>query len=261
MKRKLRIFALLGLLLLVVPIARGLVRPPAAIAERRYEGEWEQKVREQFAQIREGDYELVFIGDSITEQWNTEGQPIWEYYYGDRDALNLGIGGDRTENVLWRIDHADLDALAPKVAVVLIGTNNYKVSDAYGISEGTLTIVDRLENLWPDAQILVLGILPAGRHPNPHREVMDEANERTADLIQGRNVHFLNINERFYKHDGWVWAGLQTDDLHLSQDGYRAWAEAMEPTLARLLGDAEKKPLRSAEGGRMASTASSPRSS
>lgn len=240
MKRKLRIFTLLGLLIAIVPIARGLVRPPAAIAERRYEAEWEALVEKQFAEVRRGGHELVFIGDSITEYWDHDGREVWDAYYGDRNALNFGVGGDRTENVLWRIDHAELDRLSPKVAVVLIGTNNYKVSDAYGISEGTLAIVQRLGKLWPDTQILVVGILPAGLWPNPRRTVMDDANRRTAAILHGPNVHFLNVNDTFIYRNGLVTPELMIDSLHLSTEGYKAWAEAMEPTLARLLGDAPK---------------------
>ncbi len=240
MVHKLRIFVLLGLLVAIVPIARGLVRPPAAIAEPRYEAEWETVVASQFEEIGKGGYELVFIGDSIMEQWSHQGREVWEAYYGDREALNLGVGGDRTENVLWRIDHAGLDRISPKVAVLLIGTNNYQVSDAYGIGEGTLTIVQRLEKVWPQAQILVVGILPSGEWPNPHRDVMEAANHRTKSLIHGRNVHYLDVRHALVKRHGRTRADTMIDFLHLAPKGYEAWAKAMETTLARLLGDAPK---------------------
>lgn len=259
MRRKFRTFILLGLLFLIVPIARGLVRPPAAVAERRYESEWEAKVQDQLTEVRKGGHELVFIGDSITEFWNREGQPVWEQYYGDRNALNLGVGADRTENVLWRLDHGELDRLSPKVAVVMIGTNNYAVSEAYDISEATLTIVDRLEKIWPNTEILVVGILPAGYQANPHRAKMDLANQRTERLLKHRRAHYLNVNEHFMEEGAWTRRALLADTLHYSEKGYRVWAEAMEPTLARLLGDAPKERLQS-EPGLLAATASSPRS-
>lgn len=259
MKRKFRIFALLGLLFLVVPIARGLVRPPAAVAERRYEANWEARVQDQLAEVRKGGHELVFIGDSITEFWNREGQPVWDEYYGDRKALNLGVGGDRTENVIWRIDHGELDRLSPKVAVLMIGTNNYDLSDAYGISEATLTIVDRLEKIWPNTEFLVVGILPAGYRTNPHRAKMDLANERTERLLKRRRAHYLNVNKAFMEEGTRTRRDLLVDTLHYSEKGYQVWAEAMEPTLARLLGDSPKERVPS-ESGLLASTASSPRS-
>lgn len=242
MKRKIRVFTLLGLLVLVVPIARGLVRPPSAVAEPRDQTEWEELVARQAEEIGQGDYELVFLGDSITEYWSSEGREVWNAFYGDRNALNLGIGGDRTENLLWRIDNGGLERLSPKVAVLMIGVNNYGVSDGYDISEGTAAAVSRLRKVWPDAQILVVGILPYGWYPNWVRDRMDDANRRTARLEDGRNVHYLNINEGFLNRKGHLLREMMVDHVHLSARGYAYWAEAMEPTLAQLLGDAEQHP-------------------
>lgn len=256
MKRKIRVFVLLGLLVTIVPIARGLVRPPAAIAERRYEKEWEEQVARQFDEVRKGGYELVFLGDSITEYWANEGREVWNAYYGDRNALNFGIGGDRTENLLWRIDNGGLDQISPKVAVLMIGVNNYGVSDSYDISEGTAAAVRRLERMWPEAQILIVGILPYGSEPNWVREKMNKANLRTARLDNGRNVHYLNIGEGFLDESRRLHPEMMIDHVHLSAEGYAYWAEAMESTLARLLGDArhhegdlELKPVAAAASG------------
>lgn len=260
MKRKLRIFVLLGLLVMTVPFARGLVRPPAAVAERRYENDWEMKVEAQLAAVREGDYDLVFIGDSLTEYWGHEGKQVWDHYYGDRNALNLGVGGDRTENVLWRIDNGELDRLSPKVAVLMIGTNNYAVSEANEISDATLTILDRLEKIWPETEILVVGILPVDLRMNPHRAKMDRVNERTERLLRRRDAHFLNINKNFMQWRHNVRPEYLVDWVHLTEAGYQVWAESMEPTLAGLLGDVPKERLQS-DPGLLASTASSPQPS
>lgn len=244
-KRKFRVLVLLASLITIVPIARGLVEPSSVIPQPRYENDWEHQVAQQFEAVTAEDYELVFVGDSITEYWGREGQDVWNEYFGNRNALNFGIGGDRTENVLWRIDHAQLDQLSPKVAVVMIGVNNYDVNDAYEISEGTRTIVDRLSDLWPDAQILVMGILPAGwRAPNELRDTMAAASARVERTVPGGNVHYLNINERFLDAEGYLLPGLLIDAFHLSPKGYRVWAEEMEPVIAELLGDAIRMPER-----------------
>jgi len=112
-------------ILLLVPyvaFAHSAVEP----VPRNNEPKWVERyelLNKQAAEVGE-KAQVIFIGDSITEAWEKEGREVWAKYYAPRHALNLGIGGDKTQHVLWRLDHGNIDGLKPKVAVLMIGTNN-----------------------------------------------------------------------------------------------------------------------------------------
>lgn len=230
-------------LILAAPWVAGLQAqektPPkhAATTPVPREGDW-LKLHESFNErAKQGDVDLVFLGDSITQGWG--GNATWKKYYGHRKAANMGIGGDRTEHVLWRLDHGNVDGISPKVAVLMIGTNN-SGGDAYSaeqIGDGITAIVQKLRAKLPDTKILLLAIFPRGENPNPQREKCAEASAQAAKLADDKMVFFLDIGPEFLEESGHLSKDVMPDFLHLSPRGYQIWASAIEPKLAELLGD------------------------
>jgi beta-glucosidase len=182
--------------------------------------------------------QVVFIGDSITQGWEGVGRPVWDEYYGPYHALDLGFGGDRTENVLWRLQHGEVDGLAPKVAVLMIGTNNtgHRQEDPATTAAGIRRLVDELRQRLPDAKVLLLAVFPRDEHPDARsRRINDQVNARIAGLADGRHVFFLDIGKDLTGPDGTLSKGVMPDLLHPNEAGYRIWARSMQPTLQKLL--------------------------
>jgi lysophospholipase L1-like esterase len=188
-------------------------------------------------EAKAGGIDLLFMGDSITDNWRNRGKNVWEKVYGPRHAANFGIGGDRTQHVIWRIEHGELDGISPKVIVLMIGTNNSGSDSPDQISEGVEKIVADMREKCPKSKILLLAIFPRGK-PDAKPEVMEtinKVNERIAKLDDGKMITFLNINKAFLGEDGKLHAEVMPDFLHPNEHGYQLWADAMEPTLAKML--------------------------
>jgi lysophospholipase L1-like esterase len=185
--------------------------------------------------------ELLFLGDSITQGWHATGTETWERFYVPRHVLNFGIGGDRTEQVLWRLDHGEVANLAPKVVVLLIGTNNVGRNTNEEVSEGVKAVVGRLRSKLPKSKILLLGLFPRGQSddPTPTEMAVDSRlasiNKIVAKLDDGKMIKFLDIGKAFLNGDGQIPRSVMPDFLHLSRTGYRIWADAMEPTLWEMM--------------------------
>lgn len=188
------------------------------------------------ARVRQNDPELIFIGDSITELWEREGTEVWEASYGRRNAVNLGIGGDRTQHVLWRLDNGNLDGIVPKLAVVMIGTNNSRDDTPEQIADGITAIVRKLRSDLPTTKILLLAIFPRGADDqNPLRQTNTVVNAMISELADDQTVFYLDIGASFLASDRTLSRDIMPDLLHLSEEGYAIWAAAMEPELGRLL--------------------------
>ncbi len=201
---------------------------------------WQERHEDKLAEAKNGTWDLVFLGDSITHGWEGIGKKTWNKYYLKRKALNLGFSGDRTEHVLWRLDNGELDEVLPKVVVIMIGTNNTgaRKDPPKAIAAGIEKIIERIEEKAPDAKILLLGIFPRAQKLNsPQRKNNDHANTLISKLSQNKNVIYLNINERFLLPDGTLSREIMPDLLHPKQKGYAIWAEAIEPTLRTLLAE------------------------
>lgn len=193
-----------------------------------------------------GDIGIIFLGDSITQGWETQGREVWERFYAPRNAVNFGISGDRTQHVLWRVRNGNLDGLAtpaageaPKLVVVMIGTNNSNGNDhtAEEIAAGIGAVVAAVREKLPETKILLLSIFPRGEQPGPQRTKNARASELTAALADGKTVHHLDLTARFTDADGAISKEVMPDFLHLSPKGYQIWAEAMEPKIRELLGE------------------------
>jgi lysophospholipase L1-like esterase len=203
-----------------------------------------------------GNIDLYFQGDSITDYWgrNTANQPFrpnFDKYFGGWKAADFGVAADRTENVLWRISNGELDGVKPKVIVLLIGTNNlpkdmqnYLPKTAAETAGGVKAILDVMKAKQPQAKILLVSVFPREdkiNASNPaYREDLKpkirELNGLLARFDDGKQVHFLDIYDKFLGPDGNLIPGTFTDRLHPSEKGYDIWAQAMLPILTEWLG-------------------------
>lgn len=182
---------------------------------------------------------VVFVGDSITQGF--ESTRAWKEALEPLGALGLGVSGDRTEHVLWRLREAPLARLQPRAIVLLIGTNNlgHGSSDAAATLLGIQRVVAVLREQCPDARILLLDVFPRGERFNPMRGDIAQINQALTRLDDGAHVRCLRIGDRFVEQDGSIQKEIMPDFLHLSEAGYRIWTDALLPHLREAL--AEKR--------------------
>lgn len=239
MKTLQRILALVVLTTTVLPGVRA-DEPHDAIKPVPRSGGWMKRHESFNKRAAMGDADLVFIGDSITQGWEGRGKNVWKKFYGDRKAVNLGIGGDRTQHVIWRLDNGNLYNIKPKAAVIMIGTNNSGSNTPEQIAEGVTVIVNQLRKKTPDTKILLLAVFPRGPNKDDkRRQVNEKTNAIFSKLDDGKHVHYLDIGKKFLEEGGTLTKEIMPDLLHLSEKGYTIWAESIEEKLASLL--AEKK--------------------
>jgi lysophospholipase L1-like esterase len=203
---------------------------------------WMERHQKMNDKIKEGNINVLWIGDSIVERWENKGRLVWKKYYEGRDAVNLGIGGDQTQHVLWRLDHLDLDRVSPRLAIVMIGQNNGPHNTAEEIAEGVTAIVTQLRQKKPDMKILLLAIFFRGENPNEEQIKLTQTNSIISKLDDGQHVFYLDINKIFLLPDGKIQGKLMPDYEHPNADGCKVWAEAIESKVAELLGDKPIKP-------------------
>jgi len=209
--------------------------------------DWLETHEECNLQNEQTDAPLVFLGDSLMQMWQKDdnGKPTWQTYWVPLRALNYGIAGDRTEHVLWRLDHGALDGLNPKLVVVCIGTNNagqqFEVEGYHctpqQTADGILAILQRIQIKCPRAKILLLAILPRGEEEgDPARKLNQATNAIIKGYADGKQTFFLDTGAKFLKPNGDGEVTIQPDMLHLSEKGYQIWAKAIAPTVKELLG-------------------------
>lgn len=211
-------------------------RPTAAIPAARTGDSF--VVRNAEINLRPGrdEVELVFLGDSITQRWESTGRYVWNEHYADRHAANFGINADLTQHVLWRIENGNFDGMRPKLIVLLIGTNNMHLDDDVDVVRGVRAIIEELRERMPRTRILLLGLFPRQRSAAaPIRIRLTAINQQLDELSGQPGVTFLDIGRALLEPDGSLSARVMPDGLHLSPRGYTIWAETMEPTLERLL--------------------------
>ena len=182
--------------------------------------------------------QIVFIGDSITEGWEKSGAPVWERYYKPMNGLALGFGGDRTENVLWRLRHGEVDGIAPKVAVLMFGTNNtgHRQEDPKTTAAGIQRNIEELRRRLPDTKILLLAIFPRGEKPDDTlRQINNKVNAIIAGYADNKTVFFADFNQQFLTPDGTLSKDIMPDLLHPNEKGYEIWAKALAPELKKLM--------------------------
>lgn len=198
----------------------------------RHEAKLEEEGRE--------DAKLLFIGDSITHGWEDSGKTVWDEYYASYGAYNIGYSGDRTENVLWRLQNGEVDGIDPELAIIMIGTNNtgHRQDPAECTARGIEMILNELKNRLPETEVLLLAIFPREAAPDGElRQLNNQINERIARFAERERVHYLNINETFLDENGMLSEEIMPDLLHPEEYGYQLWAEAMHPKIEQLLDD------------------------
>ena len=184
--------------------------------------------------------DLIFIGDSITAGWQGAGKAVWTQFYVPRHVLNFGIGGDKTQNVLWRLENIDVKDLRPKVAVILIGTNN-RMNKPQEIADGVKAVLDKTQATFPGVKIILVSIM-SNKRANDTMMATDAIIKNYAD---NSTIYYLDLVPLMPPvtttgADGKTdtnWKGLGKDHLHPDASGYQIWADAMEPLLSKLLAE------------------------
>jgi beta-glucosidase len=151
----------------------------------------------------------------------------------------MGFSGDRTQHVLWRLDNGNIDGISPKVAVIMIGTNNSNRDDntAEEIADGMIAICRKLRAKLPRTKILLLSVFPRSEKPCPQREKIAKANKLASKIADGRMIHYLDIGPKFLEPDKSISKEIMPDFLHLTPKGYKIWAKAIEPIIAKMMGE------------------------
>ena len=202
---------------------------------------WLPRHKEKLEAMKaQGTVDLLMIGDSITHGWENQGKEVWGKYYAKRNAFNIGFSGDRTEQVLWRFENGEISGISPKAAVIMIGTNNtgHRQDPADETAAGVKEIISQLHTHHPDTKVLLLAIFPRGATPDDKlRKLNDQINEKLAELADSNKVFYLDIADEFLDDEGNLPKSIMPDLLHPNKNGYQIWAEAMEPTLKKLLGE------------------------
>lgn len=210
----------------------------AAVTPVPREGGWVKRHESFNERVKKGNVDLLLIGDSITQGWEGAGKEVWKKHYDRRNAVNLGIGGDRTQHVLWRLDNGNVEGIEPKLAVLMIGTNNSGTNTSQEIADGVKAIVDKLRTKLPKTKVLVLAVFPRGANKDDaKRKVNEGANAIFAKLADDKNVFYLDIGPKFLAEDGTLSKEIMPDLLHLSPKGYQIWADSIESQVAKLMGE------------------------
>ena len=218
---------------------------PAAIPTNKLSDNWWKERHEMVLENNKSKPELVLIGNSILHSLdNTDRIEVWEKYLNKYNAVNMGFSGDRTENVIWRLQNGELDGINPKVALLLIGTNNtdgnhyLEVTQPKELAEATWKICKIIRQKLPDTEILLLGIFPYGYKPN-HR---DNINKATNKIISGfpakdNHIHYRDISSVFIDDELKVKKSLMPDFLHPNAEGHLLMFQAIEDDISVLMGE------------------------
>lgn len=219
----------------------------SAITPVPRDGNWMQRHEKFVEMAKAGDINVLFLGDSITDAWggeghreNAPGASIFKEEFEPLGAANFGIGGDRTQHVLWRLQNGEFDDIKPKVVMLMIGTNNSNGNDntAEEIADGVKAIVKEIHTRSPETKVLLLAVFPRGEKPNAQREKIAQVNEIISKLDdEGKTVKYLDIGDQFLEEDGTLPKEIMPDFLHLSPAGYRIWADAVKEPIQELMSE------------------------
>jgi lysophospholipase L1-like esterase len=223
-----------SLILVRMPRENPCIRPTPGIRGMRHAAFVET--------AKTGDFDVLFLGDSITDLWNVErdragnpgGRRVFQEYFGDMKVANFGVSGDTTQGILWGLQNGEGRGHKPKAVMLMIGTNNADGASGPEIAEGIGADVLELRKDFPDAKILLLAIFPRGSSPaDPNRVKIEEANKIIARLDDQKHVLFLNINSKFLDEKGGLIGFRPSDNLHPIKLGYEIWASSVAPTLKK----------------------------
>lgn len=204
---------------------------------------WMKHHEDRSRWVAEKKVDLLMVGDSIIFTWSRVGKPVWDEYYANRSAVNIGSSGDKTQHMLWHFLHGGLDGMKdhnPKLVVVMIGTNNRGEPDKHGADTayGILALLKEIHAKLPKSKILLLAIFPRGDKPEDAGRLRnDEINKIIKTYTDNKTVYWLDIEQTFLDKQGKLNRDLMPDALHPNEKGFRAWAQAMDPTIKKLMGE------------------------
>lgn len=206
-------------------------------------GWWWGRLRQKDAAVADGGSRIVFLGDSITHGWEAEGRFWWNKYFAGEPyrALNLGFGGDHTENVLWRIRHGQLDGYEARAIVLLIGVNNAWHREEHEEPPidtilGIKAILNELRRRQPNARIFLHAIFPFGKTAdNPVRLRCKRVNKAISRFADGRHIVWVDISDRLTLPNGQIPREVMPDCVHPAGAGREIWAAALIPCINRVL--------------------------
>lgn len=197
--------------------------------------------------------EIVLIGNSITHFWggvpqlkNVDGTPrkpngpdTWDSLFGNYRVLNMGFGWDRTQNVLWRLDHGELDGLRPRTVIINIGTNNTsetpnaRMNTSAEVVEGVCAICGRVRSKVPGTKIILMAVFPREQSPaNPRRILINEINKQLEAFAMEQKITFVNIGPKMLSTDGTLSNDIAGDFCHPTEKGYQIWADAIRSLIS-----------------------------
>ncbi|QOD59743.1 lipase [Polaribacter haliotis] len=214
-----------------------------ASLEVKKEEEWWLKRHQTILSRLNPDSELILIGNSILHSLdNKDREEVWDKYLDSYKTINMGISGDRTENVIWRLKNGSLENINPKVAVLLIGTNNtdgnhyLTISTPEELAEGIKKICTIINEKLPNTKILLMGILPYGYKPN-HRDNINKATNKIISKFPEKNslIHYVDIGPIFYNEKGMARRDLMPDFLHPNKEGHLEMFKALEDKINELM--------------------------
>jgi len=244
-----------SLVVLAVVLGDGAIRAQevhSALKPVPRDANWVKRHEKFVSMAKKGDIELLFLGDSITDAWGGEGhgdksagKKAFEEHFLPLKAANFGIGGDRTQHVLWRLQNGELDGIQPKLVMLMIGTNNSNGKDntAEQIADGVAAIVQEIQKRSPKTKVLLLAVFPRANAKTEESrkaqtEKINELNTRIAKLDDGgKKVKFLDIGKVFLAEDGSLPKEIMPDQLHLSEKGYSLWAKAVKGPILNMMKD------------------------
>jgi lysophospholipase L1-like esterase len=216
------------------------VPPPNSATIPNLAPMFQTKHQSNLAVAKEGNSEVLFMGDSITDFWrnpegNYAGKPVLDKYFGNWKVANFGIAGDTTQGVLYRLQHGEGQGFSPKAVMLMIGTNNTGRNSAAEIAEGVGAVVLELQKDFPKAKILLLGIFPRSTANDPVRATIAEINSIISKLHDGKTVFYLDIGAKFLDDAHNIPKDVMSDALHPTTKGYEIWAGAVKEPLANFM--------------------------
>jgi len=199
------------------------------------------RILQRFAASQSNEFTYVFMGDSITHAWENKGKNVFDQHFSDKKILNVATSGDRTEHTIWVIDNVNWKKANPKVAMLMIGTNNTghrkpEQETPEDTCEGIKVILEKMKEKTPDTKILMLAIFPRSAKDTDQARVRnDKVNALIAKLADDKRVFFMDINKKLLAEDGkTLTKEIMPDMLHPNEKGYEIWAEAVKGKLEEL---------------------------
>jgi lysophospholipase L1-like esterase len=211
-----------------------VVLPLSVIPTERTEDWWQHRHQQKRTELQaiNQSIDILFIGDSITHEWEAEGEQYWQQYFAHRKAFNLGFAGDRTEHLLWRLQNVEINNHSPKWVVLLIGTNNagHRHDSPEEIAAGVKAILDELKQGLPNTKVMLMAIFPRSRNKLKRmRKRVDSANQLIKEFSDGKQIVLVDINHLFLTERGVLLESVMPDLLHPNAAQYELWAKAILP--------------------------------